>query len=171
MTRYIALLNAVLGTVLLFAPITWMQIGPNGFAYYGPDVPDIRVYGAALTGKDLSFAPLMIMMLFQCFWITVGIFLSALCFVKWNKPSVVIGTSWFIVALLLLFPMWTSSYNDVIICNSDGAASDLTVHGCWGWYVYGSIVIIQVVIVVSAMIDQRRIRKSAYLNLTSSETD
>lgn len=114
--------------ILLFVPIVWMEIGPLGKEFYGPDVPDIYIYGGAITGKDMSFTPILIAMLLQFAFILIGIFLSIVnCFGSWN-PVRAIGTTWFQFALLLFFPFWINWYVDGVISNSDGAASDLTVH-------------------------------------------
>lgn len=116
-----------------------MEIGPNGIAYYGPDVPDIYIYGGAITGKDLAFTPILIAMLLQFAFILIGIFLSVVnCFGEWNRARA-IGTTWFQTALLLFFPCWMSDYVGGVICNSDGAASDLTIH-------YGSGVVFFILI-------------------------
>lgn len=139
--RYLFLLNAVMGAVLLFLPIVWMEIGPLGIAYYGPQVPDIWVYGGALTGKDLSFAPLMIMLLFQLGFIVIGIVLSLVCFFSWEKRKKVIWLGVIILFILAMFPDWIDDYVNVIIGNSDGAAKDLTVRWTYGWYLFCCIAI------------------------------
>jgi hypothetical protein len=133
--RYLYLLNALLGTVLIFSPIVWMEIGPRGIEYYGPTVPDIWVYGGALTGKDLSFEPLLIMMLFQFACIIIGIVLSLVCFFRWKKRAVAVACCAMIAILLGLFPVWIDGYISVIIGNSDGAAADLTVHWMYGLWI------------------------------------
>ncbi len=132
-------LSAFCGIILLFLPIVWMEIGPLGIAYYGPQVPDIYIYGGAITGKDLSFTPILIGMLLQFAFILIGIFLSVVnCFAEMNRVRA-IGITWFQTALLLFFPYWMSVYVSGVICNSDGATSDLTVH-------YGSGVTICIVL-------------------------
>lgn len=115
-------------TILLFVPIVWMEIGPLGIEYYGPDVPDIYIYGGAITGKDLAFEPILIAMLIQFAFIMIGIFLSIVnCFGPWN-PVRTTGTTWLQFALLLISPYWMNMYVSGVIGNSDGAAGDLTVH-------------------------------------------
>lgn len=126
--RLASAVSSLCGIILLFLPIVWMEIGPNGFAYYGPQVPDIYIYGGAITGKDLAFTPILIAMLLQFAFIMIGIFLSVVnCFGEWNRARA-IGITWFQTALLLFFPYWMSMYVNGVICNSDGAASDLIVH-------------------------------------------
>ncbi len=126
--RITAAISAFCAVVLLFLPIVWMEIGPLGISYYGPDVPDIYIKGAAITGKDLAFEPILLAMLLQFAFILIGIFLSAVnCFGEW-KPVRAAGFTWFQTSLLLFFPFWMNGYVSVVICNSDGAASDLTVH-------------------------------------------
>lgn len=126
--------SAFCATVLLFMPIVWMEIGPLGFEYYGPDVPDIYIYGGAITGKDLAFTPILIAMLLQFAFVMIGTFLSIVnCFGRWS-PARAIGFTWFQLALLLFFPFWMNIYVDGVICNSDGA--DLTVHTQEGVMLY-----------------------------------
>lgn len=134
--RILAAISAFSASILLFLPIVWMEIGPLGIEYYGPDVPDIYIKGAAITGKDLAFTPILIAMLLQFAFIMIGIFISVVnCFGDWN-PARAIGTTWFQTALLLFFPFWMNGYISVVICNSDGAAGDLTVHYGSGIPVY-----------------------------------
>ena len=134
--RITAALSAFCGIVLLFVPIVWMEIGPEGIAYYGPQVPDIYIYGGAITGKDLAFTPILIAMLLQFGFILVGIFLSVVnCFGAENRFRS-IGILWFQTSLLLIFPFWMNGYVSGVICNSDGAASDLVVHYGSGVTVY-----------------------------------
>lgn len=105
-----------------------MEIGPNGIAYYGLQVPDIYIYGCAITGKDMAFTGILVAMLFQFAFIMIGIFLSVVnCFGQWNRARS-IGIVWFQTLILMLFPLWMSMYVGGVICNSDGAASDLTIH-------------------------------------------
>jgi hypothetical protein len=139
--RIASAISALCGVVLLFLPIVWMEIGPNGIVYYGPQVPDIYIYGGAITGKDLSFTPILIAMLLQFAFIMIGIFLSVVnCIGEWKRPRA-IGATWFQTSLLLFFPYWMSMYVGGVICNSDGAASDLTVH-------YGSGVVFYILLFV-----------------------
>lgn len=134
--RYFYLVSALLGVVLIFSPIVWMEIGPNGIAYYGPQVPDIWVYGGALTGKDLGFIPLLLIMLVQFAGILIGVMLSLVCFFRWRKRAVVILSVSIIMLFLLQFPSWITWYVAVIKGNSDGAASDLTIHWTYGTWIF-----------------------------------
>jgi hypothetical protein len=128
--------SALLATVLLFAPVVWMKIGPLGIEYYGPQVPDIYIYGGAITGKDLSFTPILIAMLLQFALIMIGIFLSVVnCFGEWS-PARAIGFTWIQTLLLIGFPFWMNMYVSGVLGNSDGAASDMTVQYGTGAAVY-----------------------------------
>lgn len=135
-------LSALLSAILLFSPIVWMEIGPAGKAYYGPNVPDIYIYGGAITGKDLAFTPILLLMLFQFGVILTSAILSISVVFYPFHPKKAKTITWIICVFLALFPWWISSYNDIVICNSDGAGSDLTVHWSWGLLIYVLICII-----------------------------
>lgn len=127
LTLWLALAELVL-------PFIWMKIGPNGYAYYGPDVPDIYILGATILGKDL-------------YDLTLGIgfqLVMGLCFIicaylvirKLNTGQAVLGIAMIQMTLLLLFPFWLRIYVQRVINNSDGAASDLRVYPHVGLVVY-----------------------------------
>jgi hypothetical protein len=126
--RILSAISALCGIIILFLPVVWMEIGPEGIAYYGPDVPDIYIYGGVITGKDLSWMPILVAMLFQFAFILIGIFTSvANCLSMWIPWRAIVVT-WFQTGLLILFPFWMTLYTSHVINNSDGAAADLTVH-------------------------------------------
>ena len=52
----VAIKISLLLTVLsIFLPFVYMDIGPMGYRYYGPNVPDIYIFGGYIFGKDTSF--------------------------------------------------------------------------------------------------------------------
>ncbi|NBO50680.1 MAG: hypothetical protein EBU80_13395, partial [Chitinophagia bacterium] len=52
----VAIKISLLLTVLsIFLPFVYMEIGPMGYRYYGPNVPDIYICGGYIFGKDTSF--------------------------------------------------------------------------------------------------------------------
>lgn len=128
-------------------PFVWLEIGPEGYEYYGPTVPHVYIYGGAITGKDLSWTPIAIAMIFQLVCILVFALLAFLTRSSRFKPLQVLLLQSF---LLLLFPLWINFYVDGVIGNSDCA--DMIVH--WqqpGMYVYGVLVVLNVVAIVKVV--------------------
>lgn len=143
-----ARLTLWLAVAELALPFIWMKIGPNGHAYYGPDVPDIYILGATVLGKDLNALSLAI-----GFQLVMGLcFIICACLVigKLNKGHAVRGIAMFQMALLLLFPCWLRIYVQGVINNSDGAASDLRVFPHVGLVVYGVLLLLVINTVVKA---------------------
>ena len=113
-----ALLSCSLALALLFLPIVWLEIGPDGYKYYGPTVPHVYIYGGAITGKDLAWTPIFISMIFQLVCILLFCVLSLLTvFVRKNPFVPLIFQSF----LLALFPVWIELYVSHVINNSDRA--------------------------------------------------
>ncbi len=122
----------------LALPFIWMKIGPNGYAFYGPDVPDIYILGATVLGKDLYDLTLAIgfqLVMGLCFIICAYLVIR-----KLNKGREVRGIAMIPMVLLLLFPWWLRIYVQGVINNSDGAASDLRVFPHVGLVVYAMLV-------------------------------
>lgn len=152
--------SVVFGVILLFTPIIWMEIGPLGKAYYGPTVPDIYIYGGAITGKDLNWEPILVAMIFQLVMILFGILLSVICFftAAHSRAWTILLTS-IQTILLVLFPMWMMMYSGHVINNSDGAAADLTVHfgaGSWIYFVLLGLNIAVYAVLIKAKRTSRR---------------
>ena len=137
--------SALLGITLLFVPIVWMEIGPLGIAYYGPEVPDIYIYGGFISGKDLNWTGISFAMIFQVVMIVAGIFFEVISLVilphNRNASQAWHGIS---TALLLLFPLWMYMYANGVIHNSDGAAADLTVHYEFGLGIYAVLLMLNI---------------------------
>ncbi|MCB9195248.1 MAG: hypothetical protein H6598_03400 [Flavobacteriales bacterium] len=126
-----------------------MKIGPGGYECYGPNVPDIWIYGGEITGKDKSWWGINFALNFQRFFILIvsGLFLLSFQRLKLKKSVLVpIGLSLF---FLLLFPFWMESYVDGVVNNSDGA--DLTVTYQWGWNVYLIVLSVNLVFFISSI--------------------
>lgn len=116
------------------APFLWLEIGPKGYAWYGPDVPDIYILGGFITGKDLRWLPI----LHACIAQATGILITYAS--AWLVRRFAAETGMPILfltintLLLLVFPLWLSAYTEGVINNSDGA--DLTVHPHIGLLLY-----------------------------------
>lgn len=131
-----AKLTLWLSVLALFTPFLWIKIGPQGIAYYGPDVPDIYILGATILGKDRSFPGIAFAIKFQ---LVMGLcfILSSTLAVLWSRRGALVR--WLItvqLVLLLLFPFWIGLYVNGVIHNSDGAATDLRVYPHLGFLVY-----------------------------------
>ena len=44
-------ISLVLTVLSIFVPFVYMKIGPMGYRYYGPNVPDIYIFGGYIFGK------------------------------------------------------------------------------------------------------------------------
>ena len=148
-------LNILLLFFFLFLPIVWMDIGPRGIEFYGPDVPDIYIYGGIITGKDLAFTPILIAMVLQAAFIIAGIVTSLFAFRYTPVKHLALSVTVFHSVALALFPWWIEAYKDGVACNSDGA--DLTMHWMSGAYVYLAMVVVNVLIYVAIVYAKRKI--------------
>lgn len=140
--------SAVLGLLTLFVPFVFMKIGSGGYEFYGPDVPDIYIYGGDIFGKDKNWWGIGFAFRFQRFMILCYMLLTILGYVfHRNGKRILIYTAINLV-LLALFPYWIKIYVSGVYNNSDGA--DLTVHHVWGWWVYAVLVIINLILCVAS---------------------
>lgn len=124
-------ISLLLTILSIFLPFVHMKIGPMGYRYYGPNVPDIYIFGGYIFGKDTSFWGISFAYKFQ---------LGLILFIAYNQwryakakrvKFLIINTT-----LLLFFPKWLGIYVDGVVCNSDCA--DLTIYwysmpGIWVW--------------------------------------
>ena len=133
----------------LLLPFVAMEIGPMGIAFYGPEVPDIYIFGGMITGKDISFEFIAFAWRFQLIFIVwyAALALSA----YFNRTHVVMVRTSLLAALslLLLFPFWMMFYSSAVINNSDGAVADLTVYPHVGWIVYALLLYLNVKVLLS----------------------
>ena len=122
---------------LLPAPFIWLEVGPSGFEWYGPDVPDIYILGGFITGKDLAWKPILDGFIAQFAGIMLS-FLAALLAWRFARyPVLAVLLLVFNTALLAVFPKWLYAYTVGVIHNSDNA--DLTVHPHIGLIIYLAI--------------------------------
>ena len=145
--RWLSALNVILGILFLVLPIVYMQIGPGGKEFYGPDVPDIYIYGGIITGKDLAFTPILIAMAVQAALIVAAIVTAVFAFRYTPVPKLVMSVTVFHSVLLLLFSWWIELYKSGVVSNSDCA--DLTLHWMSGAYVYLALVAANVLMYIS----------------------
>jgi hypothetical protein len=122
-----------LNLLCLPAPFVWMKIGPEGYKYYGPDVPDIWILGAYILGKDTRWPPIGLAWKWQLAFILITAFCTW-CFL--HKPNKLL--LWFNLCLLILFPLWLEIYSSGVINNSDGA--DLSVYPMPGLLLWAGII-------------------------------
>jgi len=103
------------------APFVWLEIGPRGFEYYGPDVPDVYILGGFITGKDLRFQPI----LGACIAQFTGIMLTYMAALVARRfthvPAIAILFLMFNAGLLMVFPFGLHAYVEGVIHNSDMA--------------------------------------------------
>lgn len=133
-----------LALVALVTPFIWIKIGPQGLAFYGPDVPDIYILGATILGKDRSFPGIAFAIVFQ---LVIGACFILCSFVAHrralqNVPVHLLATVQLL--LLALFPFWLGLYVNGVIHNSDGAAADLRVYPHIGLLVYSLMVVLSI---------------------------
>lgn len=136
------LLKIVLAALLFFSPLLWMKIGPGGYEYYGPTVPDVYIYGNHITGKDLDWKPIDFSWKFQATVILVYISLCFLLYFRLRAGKNGTALFWIMFGLVLLFPFWFLFYANHVHNNSDCA--ELTWHLQYGWIFYGVLLLVNV---------------------------
>lgn len=127
-------LSAILATVLLGVPFLWLKIGAAGYAFYGPDVPDVYILGAIILGKDRSFFGINVAYKFQFAVIVYFIFSNLFMTLLLKMRILLIIIHSLNISLLVLFPIWLWLYTRGVIHNSDYA--NLTVHVHIGSVIY-----------------------------------
>jgi len=130
-----------LALISIVTPFVYMKIGPNGIKYYGKDVPDIYILGGYILGKDTSFWGINFAYKFQL--LCIAIIIGLTYFYSINKKVNYIVAN---LVLLFCFPFWLYMYIGGVKCNSDGAASDLTVYPMPGLIIWGLIFILHIML-------------------------
>jgi len=130
-----------LALISMVIPFIYMEIGPIGIKYYGKDVPDIYILGGYIIGKDTSFWGINFAYKFQLLCIAIIIGLTYFYSIN-KKVSYIVAN----LVLLFCFPFWLKLYIDGVKCNSDGAASDLTVYPMPGLILWGLIFILHIML-------------------------
>ena len=143
--KYLLVCSIVLAVVTLFVPIVWLQVSREGYAFYGPTVPHVYIYGGAITGKDTSFEGIAFAIQFQRIFILLFILLALISF-RIKRISGVFQLLFVQLSLLLLFPVWLALYVNGVICNSDGAG--LTEHYHIGMLIYLVLVMLNIATIV-----------------------
>ena len=138
-------------TILLFpAPFIWMKIGPAGYAYYGPGVPDIYVLGFTVLGKDMNCMEIGAGDDIQRWGIMLYLFNAVGSLILAMRGKSILGWQLANFSLLICFPFWLSFFVNAIICNSDGAASDLKVYPHIALGIYIAVVILNYMLLTIA---------------------
>lgn len=122
-----------LNLLCLPAPFVWMKIGPEGYKYYGPDVPDIWILGAYILGKDTRWWAIGLAWKWQLAFMLITAFCSWRYLRKPNKLLL-----WFNMLWLILFPLWLNIYTGGVKNNSDGA--DLSIYPMPGLLLWAAII-------------------------------
>jgi hypothetical protein len=130
------IISAALSLLMLPTTIIWLEIGPQGKAYYSEQVPDIYFLGATILGKDKSFWGIDFAWKFQLSVIIFFFLTTLLSIFIVNRKKIALRLTQFNLLLLLFFPYWMLLYEGGVICNSDGAALDLKRHYGLGTIIY-----------------------------------
>jgi hypothetical protein len=141
------LIQSILSFSTLFLPFVFMKIGPGGYAFYGPDVPDIWIVGGFIFGKDISWWGINFAFKFQLVMILFCTGLSALCYRNKIRPLLIYLSQAYYTVMLLAFPYWVWMYTGGVRSNSDCA--DLTIYPHIGWIVYLGLICLQIIIFVN----------------------
>ncbi|RYU83364.1 hypothetical protein [Hymenobacter persicinus] len=136
------LLSAAFAAATLVTPFIWLKIGPAGYAYYGPNVPDIYIFGATITGKDRSFDGINLAYKSQLAIILYFVVSSLCAAIRMRRRRETLILNYINFALLLLFPVWLYLYRGGVISNSDGA--DLTTYPHVGLLFYALLVLLNI---------------------------
>jgi hypothetical protein len=142
--QHLLIAVGILAIVCLFSPFIFLKIGPKGYEYYGPDVPDIYILGGFILGKDISFWGISFAWKFQLICILLFAVLSFIAVKKINRDQNILLILFIQIIMLLLFPVWLNIYTSGVISNSDGA--DLTQYYQFGWLIYLAICLFESVL-------------------------
>jgi len=130
----------------IITPFVYLKIGPGGYEYYGPDVPDIYILGRTILGKDRSWWVINFSYKFQLTAMLTYLILITICYLKLKKGKIEKWPPILSLILLVLFPFWLAMYTDHVINNSDYA--DLTIYPHVGLLVYGVGLVLNLVLLI-----------------------
>lgn len=153
-------LAIVLSLSTLLLPFVWLEIGPEGKAYYGENVPDIYILGAYILGKDTNWWAINFAYKLQLFFILATSLNSYLTYRFQDKRKVVISLLIINLFFLTIFPFWLKIYVEGVINNSDGAANDLEIHYSVGLIVWLVLYVINVLVLKITLQNKQIIQKS-----------
>jgi hypothetical protein len=136
------MIELIIAVLCIFLPFVYMKIGPGGYAYYGPTVPDIYILGGYILGKDTSWWAISFAYKFQLCFIILYIVLTYVSIKRSSNSKQVIFLHIIKTGLILCFPPWLFFYEEHVQNNSDGA--DLTVYPHIGWIAYLGLVYIHI---------------------------
>lgn len=128
------MVELLIAILCIFLPFVYMKIGPGGYAYYGPNVPDIYIFGGYILGKDTSWWAINFAYKFQLICILLYISLGIYSYRNHSKIKLLITIQIIKLGLIICFPPWLLFYEEHVQNNSDGA--DLTVYPHIGWIAY-----------------------------------
>jgi hypothetical protein len=123
-----------------FLPFVLLKIGPLGYENYGPDVSDVYIFGATISGKDKSWFPINFSYKFQMIMMLVYLSLTVNTHLRLRKSVIIIWAQVVNLTLLLLFPLWLMAYSNHVINNSDGADLSIYPHIGLAFYSIGLII-------------------------------
>lgn len=154
------LIQSILSFSTLVLPFVFMKIGPGGYAYYGPDVPNIWIIGGFIFGKDISWWGISFAFKFQLVMILLCTGLSLWCYKNQVRTFLVYLAQAFYTFMLLLFPVWMWMYTGGVRNNSDCA--DLTIYPHIGWIVYLGLICLQILIFTRIIRHKNGIQTKAF---------
>ncbi len=144
-----------LALISIVTPFIYMKIGPNGIKYYGEDVPDIYILGGYILGKDTSFWGINFAYKFQLLCIVIIVGLTYFYSIN-KKVSYIVAN----LVLLFCFPFWLYMYIGGVKCNSDGAASDLTVYPMPGLIIWAIILILNILLFLNHKSNSKKLQNT-----------
>ena len=136
----------VFAIISLATPFVWLKMGANCYEYYGPNLPDVYILGAWISGKDTSFWAIGFAYIFQLTIILYFILSSFRAVKKLEKKETPLPILIINMLLLLLFPFWLSIYIQGIRDNS--GCTDMTTYPHVGSFVYFLLLILNIMTII-----------------------
>lgn len=108
--------SIILSIAILGLPILLLKT----YSTNDSPIPDILIYGALITGKDINFSGINFAYKFQLSFIMLFLLLTALAYAYRKRKKIYDCLIIFNCIILCLFPVWLWLYTLGIIDNSDG---------------------------------------------------